>query len=230
MDITPLSLVYLARPSTRSEAAPALLVLLHGNGSTERFIFDRIQHVDPRFVIVSPRGPHLVAPDSYAWLQVTTTEAGYVYDPQEAQEAFVTILRFLHEAATAYRVPPERTYVLGFSQGAQFAGALGIVSPEAIAGMVLIGAPLPEEVFALAAPPERLAHLSCFMAHGIDDPIIPISQMRANRDRIGTLVPSLTYREYAGGHELSDDCLTDVSAWLTAQLNETSEVWAIPPS
>ena len=220
MDRKPLSLVHLARPSSRRDTAPGLLVLLHGNGADEHFLFDRVQHFDPRLIIVSPRGPVAVAPGRYAWLRVTTTAPlHYLYDPQEAQAAFVTVLGFLHEAATTYHVDPTRVYLMGHSQGAIFGGAVGITHPEAVAGMVLLGAGIEEDALALAAPPERLAHLACFLGHGTDDSVIPIRHIREIRRRLSALVPALTYREYPMRHDISAACLTDVSTWLTAQLD-----------
>jgi phospholipase/carboxylesterase len=223
MDLPRLSLVHVTRTTTTSDAVSALLILLHGMEEDEHFIFDRVQHFDPRLIIVSPRGPVAVAPHSYAWLRMSMIEPGrYHADPEEAQQAFLTVLGFVPEAARAYRVGPDRTYLLGFSQGATFAGAVGIHQPESVAGMILIGGPVPEEAFAVAASPERLAHLACFMAHGTEDPAVPIAQMRENREKLNELLLDVTYREYPVRHEISDDCLRDVSEWLTARLDATT--------
>ena len=57
-----------------------------------------------------------------------------------------------------------------------------------------------------------------FAVHGTRDNVLPVSGGRAIRDELSRLPVAVAYREYDMGHQVSAESLTDVAAWLTAQL------------
>ena len=64
-------LFHLTRPPLHKDSeTPPLLLLLHGVGSNEEDLFELGQYVDPRFFIVSARGPITLMPGAYAWYHV----------------------------------------------------------------------------------------------------------------------------------------------------------------
>jgi phospholipase/carboxylesterase len=220
----PLSLVHLIRePMGDAEGPPPLLLLLHGVGSHEGDLLGLAPQLDERFFIVSARAPITLARGSYAWYHVTFGPTGPVIDPQEAEDAQAAVLSFIDEALEAYNLSKRKVYLLGFSQGAILSLSLALTHPEKLAGVVAAsGRTLPQSV-PRGAPPAGMEGLPVFIAHGTRDNVLPVSYARESRDIFARLPAALTYREYAIGHGMSQECLEDISGWLSALLNSSSE-------
>lgn len=214
-----LSLHHLTHPS--SQPAPGrspLLLLLHGVGSHEGDLIQLAPHLDGRFFIVSARAPITLGPGMYAWFHMILDPRQPVIKPEEAEHSRQTLLKFIDEVADAYGTDPHRVYLLGFSQGGIMSLSVALTRPDKVAGVVALSGRILPEVLPLMAPPQALRGLPLFVAHGVDDLILPIHHGRATRDRLTQLPVELTYREYAMGHHLTEESLQDVAAWLTARL------------
>ena len=57
------------------------------------------------------------------------------------------------------------------------------------------------------------------VVHGTQDSVLSIDFGRAIRDALEKLPVDLVYREYAMGHNVSQQSLNDISLWLTTRLN-----------
>ena len=199
---------------------PPLLVLLHGVGSSEHDLFGLASYLDPRLVIVSARGP-LTHEQSggAAWYPVTFTPNGITADETVASESRDKIVLFLGEAAEAYGADPKRIYLGGFSQGAIMSLYVALTHPEAIAGAVLMSGRLMPLAWDERAGDDRLRGLPILSTHGLYDPVLPIASGREIRDKLAALPLDFTYQEYPMAHEVSNESLTQATAWLSARLN-----------
>ena len=121
---------------------------------------------------------------------------------------------------TAYGGDPARVYLLGFSQGAIMSASVVLTEPELVAGAVLMSGRILPEIDPLIAAPERLAGKPILLVHGTGDQVLPIHNGRRSRDLLSKLPVALDYREYSIGHEISQRSLADVTAWLTARLDD----------
>jgi len=110
---------------------------------------------------------------------------------------------------------------MGFSQGAIMSASVALTQPELVAGVVLMSGRILPEIRPLMADPERLEELPFLIVHGTDDVVLPIVYGRASRELLSSLPVKLTYHEYKMGHEVSQESLADVTAWLSAQLDRT---------
>jgi len=219
----PLSLKHVIRQSKQEDGAtgrrPPSLVLLHGVGSNEMDLFSLAPLMDPRFTVVSARGPLTRTPGSYAWFPVEFVPGGFVIDPKQAERSRQSILRFADELVEEYRLDPKQMYLMGFSQGCIMSLYTALTEPEHFAGVVgMSGRLLPEAIPMLAAP-ERLKGFPLLVVHGTEDTTIPISYGRDIRDHLAKLPVDLDYREYPIGHWVSNETIADVRAWLTARLD-----------
>jgi phospholipase/carboxylesterase len=193
------------------------LVLLHGRGADENDLRGLVPALDPRFHVFSVRAPRpFTWGGGYAWYDVE--EIGR---PIAAQ--FQESLSLLSDFISGIAVPPidpSRVFLLGFSMGAVMAHAIALSNPDAIAGVVAHSGYLPDEKdTGLRIARERLEGRPWFVAHGTEDPLLPIHLGRESRDRLSTLGVDLTYREYPIGHWISEESLADLSAWLTGHLD-----------
>ena len=214
-----LSLVHRVRPPQDGAGRPPLLLLLHGVGSHEEDLMGLARELDPRFLIVSARGPITLAPGMYAWFQVLLDPNNPVINPDQAESSRRTIVRFIAEAVATYQADAARVFLLGFSQGAIMSLSVALTEPSAVSGVVAMSGRLLPEVLPLLAPPEALRGLPILLQHGTADQVLPIQHGRTARDRLATLPVDLTYREYAMAHEVTEESLADAADWLRARLD-----------
>jgi catechol 2,3-dioxygenase-like lactoylglutathione lyase family enzyme len=135
-----------------------------------------------------------------------------------------TLLRFVKEAKIAFRAASKQIYLLGFGQGAVIVLSLMLTAPEDLGGAIAISGMVPPEVQSRAAPPDRLRGLSVLLLHGRSDGTYPVAHGRATSAMLSMLPVVLTYREISMGHFLSQECLAEVSSWLTARLDKAGIV------
>lgn len=110
--------------------------------------------------------------------------------------------------------------MMGFSQGAIMSASVALTRPDLVAGAVLMSGLILPEIRPITASPEQLKGLPLLVAHGTRDTVLPVQNGRASRDLLSTLPVDLTYREYAVGHEVSEESLRDVLAWLEERLDQ----------
>lgn len=223
MQTKTLSLTHLSREPKTKSAHPPLLLLLHGVGSHERDLFELASLLDDRFFIVSARAPITLTPGSYAWFHVEfAPDNRFIINPGDAENSRILLLKFIDELVAAYQLDPRRVYLMGFSQGAIISQSIALTRPDKIAGVVAMSGRVLPEVLPLQAKPETFDGLPVMVVHGLNDPVLNISHGRSAREVWSKLTVDLTYREYPMAHQVSQASLTDIAAWLTAQLDGES--------
>jgi len=215
-----LPLVHLVRQPIIEAGTPPLLLLLHGIGSNEHDLYGLAPFLDKRFLIISVRAPNTLGPGSYAWFEADFTPQGPVINPEQAEASRKTLITFLKEAITAYDADPKQVYLMGFSQGAIMSASVALTQPELVAGAVLMSGRILPEIRPLIASNEELSGFPFLVVHGTVDMVLPITHGRASRELLSSLPVDLTYHEYPMGHEVNQESLSDVTTWLTEQLDK----------
>ena len=215
-----LPLVYLVRQPIIEAGTPPLLLLLHGIGSNEHDLYGLAPFLDKRFLIISLRAPNTLGPGSYAWFEADFTPQGPVINPEQAEASRITLITFLKEAITAYGADPKQVYLMGFSQGAIMSASVALTQPELVAGAVLMSGRILPEIRPLIASNEELSDFPFLVVHGTADMVLPITHGRASREILSSLPVYLTYHEYPMGHEVNQESLSDVTTWLSEQLDK----------
>ena len=211
------SLHYIVQhPSAESSAGGLpLLVLLHGYGSNEEDLLGLAPYLDSRFLIASARAPQVLDFGGFAWFPIDFTPDGLVLRFDQVGAAREKI-RELVETLRAEH-PVERVFLLGFSQGAGMAMSAALAHPGLYDGVAFLsGVCVPE----LLPDEARVATsaLPVLMTHGRQDLVLSIQQGRAARELLSRLSVDLDYKEYDMGHEISPECLQDLSDWLARRL------------
>jgi phospholipase/carboxylesterase len=111
-------------------------------------------------------------------------------------------------------VAPRRIVLAGFSQGGAIALQTGLRHPERLAGILALSTylPLAETVAAEASPANR--DVPIFMAHGTEDPVIPLRRAAISRDALRKLGYQVEWHEYPMPHAVCPEEIADVGAWL----------------
>lgn len=119
--------------------------------------------------------------------------------------------------------PAARIVLAGFSQGGAMALQTGLRHPERLAGIVALSCYLPlGDTFAAEASPAN-HDVPIFMAHGTDDPVIPLGRARRSRDKLADLGYRVTWREYPMPHSVCSAEVEDLAAWFAGVLGEKGE-------
>lgn len=177
--------------------ASALLILLHGRGSTGRDIMSlsaQFKHADLTF-----RAP---TADSQSWFPYSFLVPVVQNEPGLSQA--MTVIRSLVLEADLLGIPAERTMILGFSQGACLALEFAARNPARYGGIFALSG-------GLIGPPGttweselRLDGTPVFIGCSDVDPHIPRSRVEESRDVLSALGASVTFKLFTGmGHTIS---------------------------
>jgi phospholipase/carboxylesterase len=149
-----------------------------------------------------------------AWYDVTgdgRQDAAGVHSSQPRVEALIARERARGIAAASI-------VLAGFSQGGAMALQVGLRHPKRLAGILALSAylPLPDTVANEAQAANR--DVPIFMAHGIQDPVIPLSWAVRSREHLTSLGYAIEWREYPMPHSVCAEEIDDVGAWLRVVL------------
>jgi phospholipase/carboxylesterase len=218
-----LTLHYRMRASKSPEPSP-LVLLLHGYGSNEDDLFSIAPLIDPGLSVASVRAPHALGPGAFAWFDIDFTQSAIRMDADEALRSRDRAIGIISELLSSYRVDISQVYLIGFSQGAVIAAAIGLKRPDLIAGIVMMSGAVLAESLMDAAPMAELEGLNMLVVHGRQDPVLPVELARSSKQVLGALPIDLTYCEFDMGHQVTDESLYTVLDWLRIRLDRQAQL------
>jgi phospholipase/carboxylesterase len=111
-------------------------------------------------------------------------------------------------------VPAGRLVLAGFSQGGAMALHTGVRHAERLAGIMALSCflPLADRVDAEASAANR--QVPIFLAHGTQDPVVPLARARHAHDVLTGLGYPVEWHEYPMPHSVCDAEIRDLGAWL----------------
>ncbi|HKQ97534.1 MAG TPA: dienelactone hydrolase family protein [Candidatus Polarisedimenticolia bacterium] len=178
------------------------------DGRGVRFVFPHA----PRRAVTLNMG--LLMP---AWYDIRGLGRGADTDERGLRESALLI-----EALVAREgergVPAERIVLAGFSQGGVIALHTGLRHAERLAGIMALSTYLPEISGRAADLSAANQGLPIFMAHGTDDPMIPIEGGEAARDTLTGLGHPVEFHTYPMEHSVAPEEIVDIGAWLRDRL------------
>ncbi len=183
-------------------------VMIHGRRGDEDVMWIFRKAVPHPWLVVAPRAP-LADHDTYSW---------HIQPPGEwsgidaFQPAIDALTRYLQALPRLYNADPDRTYLMGFSQGAAVSIATALRRPELVRGIAALVGFAPEAPDDIVAG--RLRDLPVFMATGTEDATVPLPVARRAADLLRRAGADLEHHEYQIGHKLSAAGLADLRAWF----------------
>ena len=108
----------------------------------------------------------------------------------------------------------EKVLLAGFSQGGAVALQTGLRYPRRLAGVMALSTylPLAESLAAEAAAENR--RTSIFMAHGAQDPVIPIEMAQRSRDILTQHGYDIEWHDYPMPHSVCLEEIQDIASWM----------------
>lgn len=199
----------LARPAAGEPAGT--LVLFHGRGADEHDLRPLLDALDPerRLLGVTPRGLLSLPPGGAHWYAVR--EIGFP-DRETFTATFALVSGWLEELAAETGIPPGRTILGGFSQGAVMSYALGLGRgrPRPAAVIALSGFVPSVDGFELDLEPP-LPPVA--IGHGSYDPVISVDFGRQARELLERAGAPLVYREAPLPHMVDPAFLDELVPW-----------------
>jgi phospholipase/carboxylesterase len=204
------TLTYRTRPAAADPEGA--LVLFHGRGTSEHDLYPLLDALDPerRLLGVTPRGPLSLPPGGAHWYVIR--ELGHP-DPETFGASYERASRWLDAFSAETGIPPERTVLGGFSQGAVMSHALGLGADRPRpAGIIALSGFVPTaEGFELdlerQLPPVAIGH-------GLYDPVIGIEWGRRAKELLERAGADVLYEEYPLPHAVDPEFLGRLQPWL----------------
>ena len=202
-------------PQGQDPAPHPALILLHGRGADEEDLLGLASYFDSRLLILSVRAPYPFPYSSgYMWYEFSSVGAP---DPTMFSTSYEKLSVFVQDALNNYPIDGKRLFLLGFSMGTVMAYTLALTRPDIIRGVMANSGYIAEGTH-LTYKWDGLANTDFFIAHGTQDPVIPLQLGRRAHDLLAGTKANITYREYPMGHQINEDSLGDLRNWFAERL------------
>jgi predicted esterase len=175
-------------------AAPTLL-LLHGTGGNERDLIPLAERIAPAAAVLSPRGKVLEGHMPRFFRRL----AEGVFDLEDLRVRTHELAAFVDASAARYGFDAERVVAVGFSNGANIAASLLLLTPGVLSGAVLFRAMIP----IVPDPLPALGGTRVLMSNGRADSLIPAQQAEVLADLLRRCGADVRLEWQAGGHNLT---------------------------
>lgn len=155
-----------------------------------------------------------------AWYDIRSSAIDAAQDA-EGIAASVHAVEALIAHEVARGIAPDHIFVAGFSQGGAIALQVGLRAKQKLGGMLALSTYL-----ALADTVERATcqDTPVFMAHGLQDPVIPCAlgcRSAAILEQLGCWV---SWHEYAMPHSVCMEEIRDIGNWLTLRMEIAEKI------
>jgi phospholipase/carboxylesterase len=198
------------------------VIWMHGLGASNHDFDDLIPELELPFLrFVFPAAP-LRAVTINGGMQMPAWYDILTFDDPPLREAAEDVRGVTHDISALIQreidagVPGNRIVLAGFSQGGAMALHVGLREAHELAGiMVLSGYMVLPHTFAEERSAAN-AKTPVFMAHGTQDPVVPLALHRAAVATLRAAHYPVETHEYGMGHNLCLPEVADIRRWLGA--------------
>ena len=212
-----MSLQYIVRKHVKETKNPPLLILLHGYGSNEQDLFSFAEELPEELLIVSTQAPYEMGYGAYAWYAINFDDVkGKFSDLKQAKTSIVKIADFIDEIKTKYNTNPDKTFLLGFSQGAILSYSLSFMYPNKVNYVVALSGYINQDMIPKKISKDIKTEYYC--SHGTVDQVLPVDWARKSKLFLDNLGLKNVYSEYNVGHGVAPQNFYSFKTWIEERL------------
>ena len=208
---------YLVRQPKKEIKNPPLLILLHGYGSNEQDLFSFSEELPDDFLIISAQAPFSMGFGSYAWYAINFDDVnGKFSDLKQARESIDKIAIFIDDIKQKFNTNPDKTFLLGFSQGAILSYSLSFFYPNKVQNVIALSGYINKELL-----PENISKeikTDYYASHGTVDQVLPVAWARNSKPFLNDLGLQIEYSEYPVGHGVAPQNFFSFKKWIEERL------------
>lgn len=148
-----------------------------------------------------------------AWYDIAHTHLDRKYDEDGIATSQMLINALLSDEE-ARGIPAKNIILAGFSQGAVMALTTGLCYQKKIGGIIALSGylPMPDQILHTATIANRSTPI--FMAHGSQDPMVPVSLGETAKNILQQAGYQITWRSYPMPHTVATEEIQDISTWI----------------
>jgi phospholipase/carboxylesterase len=208
-----MSLQYIVREPKTEIQNPPLLILLHGYGSNEHDLFSFAEELPDELLIVSVRAPYNLGAGSYAWYAINFDDVnGKFSDLKQAKTSLDKIAVLIDEIKQKYKTNTDKTFLLGFSQGAILSYSLSFFYPNKVQNIIALSGYVNMELLPSSISKEIKTNYYC--SHGTVDQVLPVDWARKSKPFLDNLGLKNIYSEYPVGHGVAPQNFYSFKSWI----------------
>jgi phospholipase/carboxylesterase len=151
-----------------------------------------------------------------AWYDIYGFGPGSREDEAGVRASAAAVGRLI-DREVARGLTPDRVVLAGFSQGGAVVLHAALREARALAGVLALSTYLPLAPSLAAEKSAANARVPILLAHGSDDPVIPLALADASRNVLESAGYAVDWRVYAMPHAVCAAEIADVAAWLEAR-------------
>jgi phospholipase/carboxylesterase len=202
-----LNLIHQVRSPSETQGLAPAIVMVHGWLGNEKVMWAFERALPPEALVVSVRAP-FAAEGGYGWI-VPGEEGSF-------EKGLAALQEFVQQLPHSFPIDPSKITAMGFSQGAAMAYALLLSGPELITGTAALAGFMPNQALTWAKP-NGLSGKRVFIAHGTEDPTVPLKDAERAREVIDSCGAEVTYCTDPVGHKLGTQGMRQLKVWLAEQ-------------
>lgn len=204
------------------ETASASVIWLHGLGADghdfEPIVAELGDAVTRNVRYVFPHAPRIPVTINggmvmRAWYDISDTDLANRAD-ESGVRASAGIVEGLIEEELAKGLASTRILLAGFSQGGAIALHTGIRYEKPLAGILALSTYLPLQEAAAGEIREANRNIPIFLAHGSQDPVIPLALSERSRQFLASLGYPVQCHTYPMPHSVCPEEIRDMAIWL----------------
>ncbi len=151
-----------------------------------------------------------------AWYDIAMADIGRLPDEAGIRQSQAQVEAFLARE-NSRGIAADRIVLAGFSQGGAIALHAGLRHTQSLAGILALSTYLPLAETLERESADENAHVPIFMAHGREDPVVPLSLAQAARATLAARGHAPEWHDYPMPHSVCAEEVTAISRWLAAR-------------
>jgi phospholipase/carboxylesterase len=199
----------------RASDSKATLVLLHGYGADEHDLVGLYPNLPDDLDLICVRGSGRTPYGGAAWFDIGMEPDGsLIFNEDQAVVAAQSVAELITGMVSENLLRSRKIIIGGFSQGASIAMLTAALGINEFDGLMILSGRMTENLAQRLSSNSLREHFPVFAAHGVGDPVIPLSFGRAIQDFWSNQMVDFEYHEYEMGHQICMAELEHMNEWL----------------